>query len=149
MIFKRKDNLDKTLIVELKNFTFDIIGCIMEVTKELPCALPEYIYQEALNKVLFEHNINAQKEFIFHPSFHGEQMNAFFRMDFMIEKNDKNIIIECKAIEKITKNERIQLFSYLIGTGFPIGILVNFAHYPHPYIEKYYFDKSDMTITNF
>ena len=37
----------------------------------------------------------------------------------------------------------------MIGTGFPIGILVNFSTYPKAQIEKYYLDKEDGTITPF
>ena len=54
-----------------------------------------------------------------------------------------------KAIEEIGERERHQLFSYLIGTQFPIGILVNFASYPKAEIEKYYYDRKDGTITPF
>lgn len=89
------------------------------------------------------------KEYRHHPVFHGVQLEAFLKMDIMIERERGNIIIECKAIDKISAHERQQLFSYMIATGFPIGILVNFANYPHPYIERYYFDKSDMTLTAF
>lgn len=67
----------------------------------------------------------------------------------MLERSRGNIIIECKAIEEIGERERHQLFSYLIGTQFPIGILVNFASYPKAEIEKYYYDRKDGTITPF
>ena len=67
----------------------------------------------------------------------------------MVEKSRGNIIVETKAIENLGPHERQQLFSYMIGTEFPIGILVNFATYPKAQIEKYYFDKRDMTITYF
>lgn len=67
----------------------------------------------------------------------------------MVERPKGNIIIECKAIEKLGPHERQQLLSYLIGTGYPIGILVNFATYPKVQLEKYYFDKRDMTLTAF
>lgn len=149
MILKQKENLPTETKQALKDYVYDIVGCIMEVTRELPCALPEYIYQEALAKVLAERGINFHKEFRHHPVFHGEPMEAFLKMDIMIERERGNIIIECKAIDKISAHERQQLFSYMIATGFPIGILVNFANYPHPYIERYYFDKSDMTLTAF
>lgn len=67
----------------------------------------------------------------------------------MVERSRGNIIVEAKAIEVLTKKERSQLFGYMVGTGFPIGLLVNFATYPKPTIERYYFDKKDMTLTAF
>lgn len=67
----------------------------------------------------------------------------------MIERDGGNIIVEAKAIEFLTKKERAQLFGYMVGTGYPFGLLVNFATYPRPVIERYYFDKNDMTLTAF
>jgi len=149
MILKQKDTIDPKLKDELREYVYDLVGYMMDVVKELPCGLPEYVYQEALGKVLKARGVVAHKEYQHHPMFMGEPMDSFIRMDFMIERSRGNVIIECKAIENIGPHERQQLFSYMIGTGFPIGILVNFAHYPSTYIERYYFDKKDMTITAF
>ena len=67
----------------------------------------------------------------------------------MVERADGNIIVEAKAIEELTKKERAQLFGYMVGTGYPYGLLVNFSTYPKPTVERYYFDKGDMTLTAF
>lgn len=121
----------------------------MDVCRQLPCGLPEYIYQEAFAKTLKKNNIDPHKEYRYHPMFDGEKLEAFIKMDFMVERQRGNIIIEAKAIEKLSSKERAQLFGYMVGTGSPIGLLVNFATYPKPTIERYYFDKKDMTLTAF
>ena len=149
MILKQKDKFDPKLKQQLKDYVYDIVGYIYDVLKELPCGMPEYLYQEGFAKVLRLHNIDPHKEYQHHPVFMGEPMESYLKMDFMVERELGNIVVEAKAIEKLTGHERSQLFSYLIGTGFPIGILVNFATYPKPQIEKYYFDKREMTITAF
>lgn len=149
MILKQKECFDPALKEALKNYVYDVIGIIMEVYKGLPCGLPEYIYQEALTKKLIHNGIDPHKEYRHHPMFEGVALESFLRMDFMIERERGNIIIETKAIENLGPHERQQLFSYMIGSEFPIGILVNFATYPKAQIEKYYFDKRDMTITAF
>ena len=141
--------LDKPLHESLVNYTYDLVGMVMSVCKQLPCGLPEYVYQEAFAKTLMAAGIDPHKEWQYHPLFNGEPMNAYLKPDFMVERERGNIIIECKALEFLTKKERQQLFGYLVGTGFPIGLLVNFATYPHPTIERYYFDKKDMTLTAF
>ena len=148
MLFRKKE-LSPTLVEQMKDYVHDIIGLLIEVHKKLPCGFPEYIYQEALEITLNNNDIAHHKEFIYHPTFDDKQLNSYLRMDFMIERNMGNIIIECKAIEQLGEKERYQLFSYMIGTSFPIGILVNFATYPKAQIEKYYFDKTDGTITPF
>ena len=149
MILDTKKNLDFSLHQLLKKHVHDIIGYAMDVCRQLPCGLPEYIYQEALAKTLLKHGIEPNKEFIYHPIFDGQPLETYIKMDFMIEREKGNIIIETKAIEKLTNHERSQLFGYMVGTGYPLGLLVNFATYPKPTIERYYFDKRDMTITAF
>ena len=149
MILKQKEQLDPKVKEDLKKYVYDVVGYIMEVYKGLPCGLPEYIYQEALAKKLLKNGIDPHKEYIHHPVFEGEMLESYLKMDFMVERERGNIIVETKAIESLGAHERQQLFSYMIGTGFPIGILVNFATYPKAQIEKYYFDKRDMTITYF
>ena len=149
MIIKRKDFLDAALKKNLQDNVYDIVGVIHKVYNALPNGMPEYIYQEALGIALEQSGIDTIKEYRHHPVFMDRTLESYLKMDFMVERERGNIVVEAKAIEKLTGHERSQLFSYLIGTGFPIGILVNFATYPKPQIEKYYFDKRDMTITAF
>lgn len=111
--------------------------------------MPEYIYQEALSRILDDAKIIAHKEYRHHPLFKGKPLDSFLKMDFMIPRSRGNVIIECKAIEKLTSSEYQQLFSYMLGTGFPIGIIVNFHSYPRVVIHKFYYDHSDHTITAF
>ena len=148
MLLPHKD-LTPELQKQLSDYVYDIIGYIHDVCRQLPCGLPEYIYQEAFAKTLMKHGIDPHKECRFYPEFDGEKMSAFLKMDFMVERERGNIIVEAKAIDELTKRERAQLFGYMVGTGYPIGILVNFATYPHPKVERYYFDKRDMTLTAF
>lgn len=148
MIFTKKE-LSPQLKELLKEYVYDVVGYLFKVYKEMPCGYPEYIYQEALDIILSENGVTHKKEFVFHPVFREKTLSSHFKMDFMLERNNGNIIIECKAIEKIGEKERHQLFSYMTGTQFPIGILVNFSTYPKAEIEKYYYDKNDGTITPF
>lgn len=149
MLLPQKEHIDPELVKELKEYVYDVVGYAMEVCKHLPCGQPEYLYQEGFAKILRSHGIDPHKEHVFHPMFMGEPMESYVKMDFMIERQRGNIIVEAKALEKLTSHERSQLFGYMVVTGYPIGILVNFATYPHPTIEKYYFDKKDMTLTAF
>lgn len=149
MLLPSKKELPPKLHEELKKYVYDIIGYAMDVCKQLPCGLPEYLYQEAFSKTLIKNGIDPHKEFKFHPIFDGKPLDSYIKMDFMVERERGNIIVEAKAIEKLSNKERSQLFGYMVGTSFPIGLLVNFATYPKPTIERYYFDKNDMTLTAF
>lgn len=148
MLFRQKE-LSPQLKERLKEYVYDVIGHLFKVYKELPCGFPEYIYQDALGIEFTENSVPFKKEYIFHPLFRGKPLMSYFKMDFMLERSRGNIIIECKAIDEIGEKERHQLFSYMSGSQFPIGILVNFSTYPKAEIEKYYYDKLDGTISPF
>lgn len=148
MFFTQKE-LSPQLKDQLKEYVYDVIGYLFKVYKELPCGFPEYMYQEAIGIVLSENGVPYNKEYCFHPYFNGKPLASYFKMDFMLERARGNIIIECKAVEQLGERERHQLFSYMCGSQFPIGILVNFSTYPKAEIEKYYYDKTDGTITPF
>ena len=149
MHIKQKGIINPALKKELQKYVYDIIGVIQNVHNELPQGMPEYVYQEALAIAFEEAGIKAEKEYCHHPLFRGHTMNSFLKMDLMIPRERGNIIIECKAIEQIAEKEYQQLFSYMHGTTFPIGIIVNFHSYPKATIYRFYFDRSDNTITAF
>jgi GxxExxY protein len=46
------------------------------------------------------------------------------------------IIIELKAVSKITDQHRAQLINYLAVTGFKLGLLVNFNSFPKAEIVR-------------
>ena len=79
-------------ISTLKHHIYDVVGAIHEVHKELGAGLNEYCYQEGLQLQLTEESIPFQREQSFHPQYHGREMEAVYRLDFLC-KND--IIVEC------------------------------------------------------
>ena len=149
MEIKQKEQIDPALKKQLQDYVYDVVGVIQSVHNELPQGMPEYLYQEALSIALEQSEIHIEKEFQFHPSFRDVPMKSFLKMDLMVPRERGNIIIECKAIEKLTSREYQQLFSYMVGTEFPIGILVNFHSYPKVTLHRFYYDQRDKTITAF
>ena len=149
MIVKAKITLDPELKAQLQKYVYDIVGVIQDVYKELPIGMPEYIYQEALGVAFSEAGIPAWKEHRHHPVYKGHSLSSFLKMDYVVPNKRGNVIIECKALENLTSKEYQQLFSYMLGTQYPIGIIVNFHSYPHATIYKFYYDKTDLTITAF
>lgn len=120
----------------LKDLMYPIIGAIYEVHKELGPGLNEYVYQEGLAMQLEEEVIPYEREKEYTPIYHDRMMNAKYRLDFVC---NGQIIVECKAVEKLTVNHRAQLFNYMRLTKLPMGILVNFSQ-KSAVIERYFFD---------
>lgn len=133
------DKLPEQLRNELKQYVYDIVGAMHEVYRQLGNGLPEYIYQEALYKQLILIGYkNTLKEYLHHPTFNGEPLEASVRMDIVVPKSRGNIIIECKAISELSDKERYQTGGYLTATKYPIALLVNFGTAPKAQIERYY-----------
>ena len=129
-------------ISELKDHVYDIIGALYEVHKDLGAGLNESCYQEGLQLQLSEQGIAFKRELTFHPSYHGKEMEATYRIDFLC-KDD--VIIECKSVEALNGNMRAQLFNYMRLLRHPCGILVNFAP-KNIVIERYFYDVDNQDI---
>ena len=105
---------------ELTKACYPIIGAIFEVYKTLGPGLP------------------AHKELEYHPLYKGQPLQAFLKMDFVVETSIGNVIIECKALTQLTEKEHYQTFGYLRGTGYPAALLVNFGTSPKVQLERFH-----------
>ena len=123
---------------ELKQKCYTINGCCSTVHKELGPFLNEYMYQEALKILFDEQGISYQKEYSFGITYHGKRIEHRHYVDFLVENE---IIVECKAVEKLCLEHRQQLWNYMRLTGKRIGILYNFLP-TNDQSEHYYLDEN-------
>ena len=123
--------------MKLQEALYKAIGCCHEVYRQLGPGLPEYVYQEALAAELEESGLMTHKELEFHPLYKGKPLKTYIKMDMVIESEEGNIIIECKAIGQLGDRERYQTFGYLRATEWPVGVLVNFGAFPKAQVERY------------
>lgn len=139
---KRLIDINPNLAQEFKRQCYGINGCCQLVHKELGPFLNEYMYQDALEILLHEKNIQFQREYYFSIEFHGHQIQHKHYVDFLCQGN---ILLECKAVEKLGSAQRQQLWNYMRLTKVPIGILYNFS----PILdqsEHYYLDTKTETM---
>jgi GxxExxY protein len=113
--------MDKLLF---RKEVYEIVGAAIEVHKELGYGFLEPVYQKALEielsmrKILFE----PQKRLkIFYK---GIDLDKDYIPDFVCF--DK-IIVEIKALDRLTSKETSQLLNYLKATGLKVGLLINFG----------------------
>lgn len=136
---ERLETVEELKKTELVKASYDLIGCLHDVYKELGSGLPEYIYQEAVAKMLKAKGLTFHKEMKYHPTFMGEPLEAYIKMDLVVESSAGNIIVECKALTQLTEKEHYQTFGYLRATKYPIAILVNFGAERRAQIERFHF----------
>lgn len=122
---------------ELKQKCYAINGCLLTVHNDLGPFLNEYMYQDALQILLDEKHISYKREYYFSIEYRGKKIAHKHYVDFLVEDQ---IIVECKAVEKLCVEHRQQLWNYMRLTGKTIGILYNFGPAKHQ-SEHYYLDK--------
>lgn len=139
---KRLKDVHPELCAKLKNKCYPINGCCAVVHRELGPFLNEYMYQEALQIQLDEIKIPYEREYYFSVSYHGKPIKHKHFVDFLI---NGDVIVECKAVEKLVAEHRQQLWNYMRLSRKPIGILYNFAPIMDQ-AEHYYLDVENDTM---
>lgn len=117
-----------------KKESYDIQGAIFEVYRELGCCFLEAVYQESLGKEFTSRGIPYVNQPELTLQYKGKKLSVTNRPDFLCY--DK-IIVEIKATSELGQEHRAQLINYLKATGFRLGLLVNFGHYPKATIERF------------
>ncbi len=104
--------------------TYRIIGAAMEVHKELGSGFLEAVYQKALEKEFINQGIPYNSQPIVKIHYKGQVLNKTYQPDFTCFDE---IIVEIKAMDKLSGNEHAQIINYLKASKIGIGLLINFG----------------------
>jgi GxxExxY protein len=104
--------------------TFAVIGAAMEVHRQLGCGFLEAVYQRALALELSARDVPFRGEVELPVYYKGQKLEVSYRADFVCFET---IVVELKALSKLTGVEESQLINYLKATGHDTGLLVNFG----------------------
>jgi hypothetical protein len=85
-----------------------IIGCAIEVHRELGPGLLESTYQECLKMVLYESGLSVVKA---------------YKIDLLVENC---IVLELKAVDIVLEVHKAQLLTYMKLGNYKLGLLLNF-----------------------
>ena len=103
---------------------YAIVGAAIEVHRELGAGFLEAVYQEALERELALRGIafESQRELVIH--YKGQPLRKAYICDLLCFSN---VLVELKAIDKLTGREEAQLINYLKSSGLSVGLLINFG----------------------
>jgi GxxExxY protein len=111
-----------------KDEVYAIVGAAMDVYNDLGPGFLENVYQEAKEIETGERKIPFKAPHEIHIRYKGRLLKKFYIADLVCY--DK-IIVELKAMDKLTLREEGQLINYLKATGMKVGLLINFGYYPN------------------
>jgi len=111
-----------------------IIQAFYTVYNELGCGFLENVYQNALCFELrgLGFKVETQKPI---EVYYKSQLVGKYTADMII---DDSIILELKAVDKLTEDHEFQLVNYLKATNIEVGLLLNFGK--DPQIKRKRFD---------
>ena len=107
----------------LNEISSGIIGCSIEVHKEVGPGLLESVYEECLCYELKQKGFLCERQKELPVIYKKLELNAGFRIDILIENS---VIIELKAIERILPIHKAQILSYMKLMNIKLGLLINF-----------------------
>jgi GxxExxY protein len=100
-----------------------VIGCAIEVHRELGPGLLESAYEQCLAAELGRSRIPFQLQVDLPVSYKGTRLDCNYRIDLLI---DQQLIIELKCVDQLLKIHEAQILTYMRLAKVKVGLLINF-----------------------
>ena len=109
--------------MEYKDVTETIIGCAYRVYNKMGFGFLESVYQKCLLIELRKAGLDMESQ---EPItvYYDDEIVGEFVADIIV--ND-TIILELKSVRRVIKAHEVQLVNYLVSTGKPVGLILNFG----------------------
>ena len=118
-----------------KDLSYIVRGLIFDIKKNLGLGHKEIVYQNAFEEELRKRKLTYNKE-VQIPIIYKNKKIGLYKPDFVI---DEKVIIEFKSVPFLGQKEKKQLWTYLKGSKYKLGFLVNFGG-TEVHIERVVYD---------
>ena len=99
-----------------------VLGCAIEVHRELGPGLLESIYESALEREILDAGLLVRRQVALPVRYKGTPLGEL-RLDLLVEEC---LVVEVKSVERPDPVFEAQLLSYLRLSGCRVGLLLNF-----------------------
>jgi GxxExxY protein len=121
----RRRNIIEPLL--FRDESFNLIGAAIAVHSELGSGFLEAVYQEALEVEFRKRQIPFKSQAPLPIYYSGQLLEKSYIADFICYEE---IIIELKALNKLSNKERAQVINYLKASKLQLAWLINFGSDP-------------------
>ena len=110
-------------IPEINDITSQVIKAAIEVHRCLGPGLFESVYLACLVQELRASGLSLETQRPVPVSYKDVKIDCSFRVDLVV---DGKVIVEVKSLAQVAPVHRAQILTYLVLTGCPAGLLINF-----------------------
>ena len=100
-----------------------VIGCAIEVHRELGPGLLESTYEQCMAAELSRSRIPFQVQVDLPVAYKGLRLDCGYRIDLLI---DQQLIVELKTVEQLLNIDEAQILTYMKLAKVNVGLLINF-----------------------
>ena len=108
----------------LKDEVYAVVGAAMEVQRVLGRGFLEGVYQDAMQLELTARGVPFEAEKPIDVEYKGQCLTHRYYADLVCFGQ---VIVELKALSRLSGNEEAQVLNYLKATDFKVGVLINFG----------------------
>ena len=109
--------------MEFDPLSNQVIGCAIEVHRELGPGLLESTYEQCLAYELRQRGIDFKLQQALPVQYKGLRLDCGYRVDVLVQDT---LILELKSVDVIMGIHQAQLLTYMKLSGIKIGLLMNF-----------------------
>lgn len=109
--------------MEFDSLSNRVIGCALEVHRNLGPGLLESTYEQCLSYELNAEAIPFKLQYPLPVVYKNIKLDCGYRIDLLI---DDRIIVELKSVDKIQSIYHAQLLTYMKLANISVGLLINF-----------------------
>ena len=108
---------------DINQLTEAVIGCAIEIHRQLGPGLLESVYQQCLAHELNTAGIGFEMEKPLLVKYKTVSLDCGYRLDFVVEDR---LIVEMKSVDTVLPIHKAQLLTYLKLAKLNLGLLINF-----------------------
>lgn len=109
--------------MEYTELTEKIIGCAYRVYNKMGFGFLESVYEKCMLIELRKAGLIAESQKPITVTYEDEIVGEFVA-DIVVENT---IILELKSVRRVVMAHEVQLVNYLVATGKPVGLILNFG----------------------